>query len=187
MLKPVRRQWRSRLPARRRCQSVRSAGIRRSCAFWRAATPQRGAQLQRKLVRRATVKRGSHRQIFPSLAGQSPFAIYKQLHDYRTDARVHPQMTTVAKRLSPQRPCRGGVLFRGGFEGICGDRRSRSHWGTGYGAAGLGGRFPPPHSGVPELPSQWSRRADRNASNYRPEQRIYASATERLFRRLTQE
>jgi len=36
----------------------------------------------------------------PSLAGQSPYAIYKQLHDYRTGARAHPQMTDVAKKLA---------------------------------------------------------------------------------------
>ena len=36
----------------------------------------------------------------PSLAGQSSYAIYKQLHDYRTGARAHPQMTDVAKRLA---------------------------------------------------------------------------------------
>lgn len=42
----------------------------------------------------------SLQQTFPSLAGQSAYAIYKQLYDYRTGARVHPQMTTVAKALS---------------------------------------------------------------------------------------
>jgi cytochrome c553 len=35
----------------------------------------------------------------PNLAGQSGAAIYKQLHDYRTDSRAHPQMTGVAKAL----------------------------------------------------------------------------------------
>jgi len=35
----------------------------------------------------------------PSLAGQSAFAIYKQLHDYRSGARAHPLMTPVAQRL----------------------------------------------------------------------------------------
>lgn len=35
----------------------------------------------------------------PSLAGQSAFAIYKQLHDYRSGARAHPLMTPVAERL----------------------------------------------------------------------------------------
>lgn len=37
---------------------------------------------------------------FPSLAGQSPYAIYKQLHDFRSGARTNPQMTPVAKALS---------------------------------------------------------------------------------------
>ena len=35
----------------------------------------------------------------PSLAGQSAAAIYKQLHDYRSGARVHPLMTPVAQQL----------------------------------------------------------------------------------------
>jgi cytochrome c553 len=37
--------------------------------------------------------------VFPSLAGQSPFAIYKQLHDFRSGARVNPQMTAIAGTL----------------------------------------------------------------------------------------
>ena len=37
---------------------------------------------------------------FPHLAGQSGAAIYKQLYDYRTGSRVHPQMTDLAKALN---------------------------------------------------------------------------------------
>lgn len=37
---------------------------------------------------------------FPRLAGQTPEAIYKQLSDYRSGARVHPQMTPLAQTLS---------------------------------------------------------------------------------------
>lgn len=40
--------------------------------------------------------------IFPSLAGQSPYAIYKQLHDFRSGARVNPMMTPVAQSLAVQ-------------------------------------------------------------------------------------
>jgi cytochrome c553 len=36
---------------------------------------------------------------FPHLNGQSGAAIYKQLYDYRTGSRVHPQMTEIAKAL----------------------------------------------------------------------------------------
>src|SRR5262245_47468741 len=36
---------------------------------------------------------------FPHLAGQSGAAIYKQLNDYRTGSRTHPQMTDIAKAL----------------------------------------------------------------------------------------
>ena len=39
---------------------------------------------------------------FPSLAGQSPYAIYKQLHDFRSGARVNPQMTAVSQMLEVQ-------------------------------------------------------------------------------------
>jgi cytochrome c553 len=37
--------------------------------------------------------------VYPSLAGQSPYAIYKQLHDFRSGARVNPQMTAIAGTL----------------------------------------------------------------------------------------
>jgi cytochrome c553 len=36
---------------------------------------------------------------YPNLAGQSGAAIYKQLHDYRTDSRSNPLMTPMAKTL----------------------------------------------------------------------------------------
>jgi cytochrome c553 len=38
--------------------------------------------------------------VFPSLAGQSPYAIYKQLHDFRSGARMNPQMTAIAQTLA---------------------------------------------------------------------------------------
>lgn len=38
---------------------------------------------------------------FPKLAGQSPEAIYKQLSDYRSGARHHPQMTPVVQAMEP--------------------------------------------------------------------------------------
>lgn len=37
----------------------------------------------------------------PSLAGQTSAAIYKQLSDYRSGARVHPLMTNIAAGLQP--------------------------------------------------------------------------------------
>jgi len=39
--------------------------------------------------------------IFPSLAGQSSYAIYKQLHDFQSGARVNPQMSAIAQTLAP--------------------------------------------------------------------------------------
>lgn len=38
--------------------------------------------------------------VFPSLAGQSPYAIYKQLHDFRSGARANLQMTAVSQMLA---------------------------------------------------------------------------------------
>lgn len=38
--------------------------------------------------------------VFPSLAGQSPYAIYKQLHDFRSGARVNQMMTPVSQMLT---------------------------------------------------------------------------------------
>jgi cytochrome c553 len=37
---------------------------------------------------------------YPSLAGQSPYAIYKQLHDYRSGARQNALMSPVAAKLA---------------------------------------------------------------------------------------
>jgi len=37
----------------------------------------------------------------PSLAGQTSAAIYKQLSDYRSGARVHPSMSGIAQQLAP--------------------------------------------------------------------------------------
>lgn len=39
--------------------------------------------------------------VFPSLAGQSPYAIYKQLHDFQSGARVNPMMTPMAQTIAP--------------------------------------------------------------------------------------
>jgi len=67
-----------------------------------AGNTRRGAQLAAQTCAACHGDRGLSQTNIPSLAGQSPYAIYKQLHDYRTDARAHPQMTPVAKQLSPQ-------------------------------------------------------------------------------------
>ena len=60
---------------------------------------QRGAQLAARTCAACHGDKGLSQTNIPSLAGQSPYAIYKQLHDYRTGARAHPQMTGVAKAL----------------------------------------------------------------------------------------
>jgi cytochrome c553 len=62
---------------------------------------RRGAQLAAETCAACHGSKGLSQTGIPSLAGQSPYAIYKQLHDYRTDARAHPQMTGVAKQLAP--------------------------------------------------------------------------------------
>ena len=62
---------------------------------------RRGAQLAAQTCAACHGEKGLSQTNIPSLAGQSAYAIYKQLHDYRTGARAHPQMTPVAKQLSP--------------------------------------------------------------------------------------
>ncbi len=64
------------------------------------AEPERGAQVAAAVCTTCHGEDGvSSTPELPSLAGQSPAAIYKQLHDYRTGARFHPQMTPIAKQL----------------------------------------------------------------------------------------
>ena len=62
----------------------------------------RGAQLAAQTCAACHGDKGLSQGPIPSLAGQSPYAIYKQLHDFRTGARVNAQMTPVAKQLSPR-------------------------------------------------------------------------------------
>lgn len=64
------------------------------------ARPERGARIAGQVCTVCHGERGvSATPELPSLNGQSAAAIYKQLHDYRSGARFHPQMTPVAKQL----------------------------------------------------------------------------------------
>lgn len=66
-----------------------------------AGNTQRGAQLAANVCASCHGEKGlSVTSVIPSLAGQTSYAIYKQLHDYRTGARVHDQMTGVAQQLA---------------------------------------------------------------------------------------
>jgi cytochrome c553 len=70
-------------------------------AILSAGRTQRGAQIAATTCAVCHGDKGLSQSNFPSLAGQSPYAIYKQLHDFRSGARVHPQMTPFAKALAP--------------------------------------------------------------------------------------
>ena len=66
-----------------------------------ASNTERGEKLAGEVCSACHGDKGlSQTAAIPSLAGQSSYAIYKQLHDYRTGARAHPQMTGVAKALA---------------------------------------------------------------------------------------
>jgi cytochrome c553 len=65
-----------------------------------AGNTRRGAAIAAQVCAACHGDKGLSQSNIPSLAGQSPQAIYKQLHDYRSGARVHPQMTGVAKGLA---------------------------------------------------------------------------------------
>ena len=68
-----------------------------------AGTRESGAQLAGEVCSACHGDEGvSPSPEFPHLAGQSAAAIYKQLHDYKTGARVHPSMTPVAQALTEQ-------------------------------------------------------------------------------------
>lgn len=54
---------------------------------------------------------------FPKLAGQSPEAIFKQLSDYRSGARYHPQMTPVVQELRPDQLAQVAAYYGNQFSG----------------------------------------------------------------------
>lgn len=70
-------------------------------AILAAGRSERGAQIAADTCAACHGDKGLSQSNFPSLAGQSPYAIYKQLHDFRSGARVHPQMTPFAEALAP--------------------------------------------------------------------------------------
>lgn len=65
------------------------------------ARPERGAQRAAEVCVSCHGEKGvSGIPEIPSLVGQTSAAIYKQLHDYRTGARSHPDMTPVSTQLN---------------------------------------------------------------------------------------
>lgn len=90
------------------------------------ADPQQGARLAAQVCVSCHGESGaSTLDGIPSLSGQSSAAIYKQLHDYRSGARVDPQMTPVAAQLTVPQLASLAVYY---------GRFSRTR-------TGLGGRF----------------------------------------------
>jgi cytochrome c553 len=74
----------------------------RTIAILASADPRPGAALAAAVCSNCHGEEGlSISADFPRLAGQSPEAIYKQLSDYRSGARVNTQMTLVAQTLTP--------------------------------------------------------------------------------------
>lgn len=65
-----------------------------------AGNSRRGREVAATVCAACHGEKGLSQSDVPSLAGQSPEAIYKQLHDFRSGARVNPLMTPVAKSLS---------------------------------------------------------------------------------------
>ena len=66
-----------------------------------ASYTDRGEQLAGQVCAACHGDKGlSQTSTIPSLAGQTSYAIYKQLHDYRSGARANDQMTGVAKSLA---------------------------------------------------------------------------------------
>lgn len=61
---------------------------------------RRGAQVAAQACAACHGDKGLSQGNVPSLAGQSPYAIYKQLHDFRSGARSNPQMSPVSRTLA---------------------------------------------------------------------------------------
>jgi cytochrome c553 len=94
---PARQQVSDRTPPSPVSQVVWTSGVLQILAD---AKPERGqAKAQEVCVACHGDKGVSVGPQFPHLAGQSGAAIYKQLNDYRSGSRAHPQMTDVAKAL----------------------------------------------------------------------------------------
>ena len=76
------------------------------------ARPQQGAALAGQVCVSCHGENGvSTTPEIPSLAGQSSAAIYKQLHDYKSAARINPLMSPVAEPLSPQQLASVAVYY----------------------------------------------------------------------------
>lgn len=69
-------------------------------AILQSGNTERGAAVAAGTCAACHGDKGLSMASFPSLAGQSPYAIYKQLHDFKSGARVNAQMTPVALGLS---------------------------------------------------------------------------------------
>ena len=119
----------------------------------------------------------------PSLAGQTAAAIYKQLHDYRTGARVHPQMTPVAKQLIVTDLAHAAVYFAAASTARRGTRRSRDQPADiEIVRLATEGDSAPPHPGLQQLPRQRIGRPDRNAGADRPAPRLSRASSSRPIR-----
>lgn len=83
-----------------------------------AANPGPGAALAEAVCSSCHGEEGlTVSEDFPKLAGQSPAAIYKQLSDYKSGARYHPQMTPVVQGLEEQQLAEVASYFGHQFAG----------------------------------------------------------------------
>ena len=64
---------------------------------------------------------------FPDLAGQSAFAIYKQLHDYRNGARANPLMAAIVQGLNNEEMADVAVYWSSRTTGA-GSSPSSGYW-----------------------------------------------------------
>lgn len=80
----------------------------------RSANPDPGAKLAAEVCSSCHGEAGLVvSDTFPKLAGQSAEAIFKQLSDYKSGARAHPQMTPVVQPLSERQLAEVAAYFGG--------------------------------------------------------------------------
>ena len=117
---------------------------------------------------------------FPKLAGQSPEAIYKQLSDFRSGARVNDQMSAVAQTLTTDQLAQVAAYF--------GHQRAGSILGRAYfdpdsdAVTRLVGRGDPARRIPPceACHARRFRRPHRGAGDLGPERRLSGAPVDRL-------
>ena len=149
--------------------------------LYRAQRKDGEALAQERCIACHTVEGNTPDPTIPRNAGQSRFAIYKQLHDYKSGARVSDVMSPLVADLSDKQiadlAAFYGALVRGAidpqrdFPALCRHRHRKScHEG----------RYRPRRAALHLVSWRRGRRPDRDADDHRPIRAVSRSSASRL-------